>query len=163
MKKKHLIKPAFLLVSFLLILSFTVGGTLAYLIEELGTFGTTFVPGSVECEIAEKADGYTVKNCGNTNVYIRAALVLNWTKNGNVYGFRPITAADYEIIADGWREVDGYLVCEKPVEPGRSTPAVAVVMKTEAPEECELKIEFLAEAIQSEPASVAAEAWGFTE
>ncbi len=163
MKKKHMNKTLVLLISFLLILTFSVGGTLAYLMRDIGVLDTVFVPGSVECAVEETEDGYTVKNLGNTGVFVRGVLVLNWTRDEKISGFHTISEDDYEVLADGWTTIDGYLVCEKEIAPEESTPPVSIVITADVPEEgYELKIEFLAEAVQSEPASIAEEAWGFS-
>jgi len=197
MDKKHLKKPVILIVSFSLIFLFAAGSTLAFLIREAAGFETIFLPGSVQCEIIETDDGYTVKNTGNAGAYIRAAIVPNWTKDGRIYGAQPITAEHYEVVADRWTETDdgefvcetfaasesggeettvilrvvadgwavteeGYLVCKTAVQPETETPPVILIIDEEAsaPGDCELKIEFLAEAIQNTPAEAVEKAWG---
>lgn len=161
MDKKILRKPLILLIS--LILTVSVGGTLAFLITKSGAFQTVFVPGSVDCEIAETDAGYTVKNTGTADAYIRVAVVPNWTKNGEIYGLAPMTANDYTVTApeSGWVPVNGFYVYKNPVAPGESTSAFAVIVSAAAPEGCELTVDVLAEAIQSFPADAAKEAWGF--
>ena len=108
-KKKSLIT----LVSLLAILCVTVGGTLAFLVDTDGPINNIFNPSKVTTEVEEKLDqeqlikkDVKIKNTGDTDAYIRAAVVVTWqNKAGEVYGKLPVSGTDYEISYDlknGW-------------------------------------------------------------
>lgn len=155
-------KPTALVVSLLLILTITVGGTLAILVAATDPVVNLFQPSSVSCALVEQNDGYVITNTGTTEAYIRVAVVANWGKNGAVYGLAPITAGDYTVAGTGWVLRNGYYYYQAAVAPGASSAPLTVRQLTAAPEGCAFSVELLAEAIQSKPASAAAEAWGFT-
>lgn len=154
-------KPTVLVVSLLLILTVTVGGTLAILVAATDPVVNLFQPSNVNCTLVEQNGSYTVTNTGTTEAYIRIAVVANWTKNGAVYGLEPITAGDYTAVGTGWALLDGYYYYESAVSPGASSAPLFVRQLNAAPEGCAFSVEILAEAIQSKPASAAFEAWGF--
>jgi len=165
MKNKLSKKSLILLVSLVLILTATIGGTVAYLFEKANMMKITFIPAAVSCEVVETAEGYTVKNTGDTAAFVRMAVVANWvTEEGKVYGFTPITENDYKILTEeGWTLTEaGYYIFATALDRGESTTPMVFHVNGEAPEGCRFAVEILAEAIQSSPAKAAEEAWGFT-
>ncbi|MBR7184941.1 MAG: hypothetical protein IKD37_04960 [Clostridia bacterium] len=152
-------KPTVLAVSLILILTASVGGTLAVLLARTEPVVNLFQPTSVECVLNEQNGCYTFTNTGTTEAYVRVAVVANWTKNGSIYGLKPLTAGDYTVV--GWEMKDGYYYCSTPIAPGGTTPALLVEPTGMAPEGCILAVEVLAEALQSKPAQAVIEAWGF--
>lgn len=161
MAKTHWKKSAILLVSLLLVLTVSAGTTIAILVATTDSVENTFFPSKVTCELNESNGSYTVTNTGDTAVYIRVAIVTNWTKDGNVYGLTPITAGDYAVTASGWTLHNGYYYYDLPVAPGASTGTISVGVLTMPPADCIFTAEVLAEAIQSEPVTAAREAWGW--
>lgn len=152
-------KATVLAVSLVLILSAAVGGTLAVLIARTEPTVNLFQPSAVACVLNEQNGCYTVTNTGTTEAYIRVAVVVNWTKNGSIYGLKPVTADDYTVV--GWEMKDGYHYCSTPIAPGATTPAFWVQPTGNAPEGCVLTVEVLTEALQSKPGDAIVEAWGF--
>lgn len=96
-------KSIALLVSLILVLSVTIGVSLAYLVATSGPVDNTFSPSRVTTEVNETFDGkvktnVSIKNTGDTTAYIRAAVVVTWQDgNGNVYGTVPVKDTDYKI------------------------------------------------------------------
>lgn len=88
-------KSAALLVSLLLILTVTVGGTIAFLMDSDGPLHNVFQPSKVTTKVEETVNGNTksdvyIKNTGDTAAWIRAAVVITWQdKDSNVYGQAP--------------------------------------------------------------------------
>ncbi len=165
MKNKLSKKSLTVLLSLVLILTATIGGTVAYLFEKANVMKITFTPAAVSCQVVESDGGYAVKNTGDTAAFVRLAVVANWeTEDGNVYGFSPITENDYAIIAEeGWTLTEaGYYVFSAALHRGESTTPIVFVLNGEAPEGCHFAVDILAEAIQSSPEAAAVEAWGFT-
>ena len=73
------------LASVVLVLTMTVGATVAYLIDQSGPVTNIFTPSEVTSEVEEEfPDPYNVKqnvkikNTGDAPAYIRAAVVFNW-------------------------------------------------------------------------------------
>ena len=125
-------KSAALLVSLLLLLTVTVGGTIAFLMDSDGPLHNMFNPSQVTTNVVETLEGMTkkdvkIQNTGDTDAWIRAAVVITWQdKDGNVYGQKPVAGTDkdytiyyevsQEIKADCWVEgKDGFYYWTSPV------------------------------------------------
>lgn len=120
-------KSAALLVSLLLLLTVTVGGTIAFLMDTDGPLHNQFNPSKVTTKVEEtlsgkiKKDVY-IKNTGDTDAWIRAAVVVTWQDaDGNVYGQLPVKDDDYEmklnvVNKNGWLlGNDGFYYWYEPV------------------------------------------------
>ena len=122
-----------------------------------------FAYAEVSCQVT---DTLAVQNTGTAQAYIRASYAVNWMD-----GEENIVAAvpeDYSYALDenqgAWVEgVDGYFYYPAPVAPGEETPSLLTcsVSRPENPVYT-LSVEVVAEAIQSNPAGAAEEAWGVT-
>lgn len=94
-RKKQTVKPSALLVSLLLLLTVTIGGTLAFLLDSSDPITNVFTPSKVTTEVEEEFDGKVkknvkIQNTGDTEAWIRAAVVITWQdKDSNVYGQAP--------------------------------------------------------------------------
>ena len=169
------------LVAILVLLCCAVAGTVAYLVTSTGPVTNTFTPASVTTQVEETFDGTTksdvqIKNTGNIDAYIRAAVIVNWADaQGNVYGEKPVEGTDYTISynktvqADGgqWIEgSDGYWYYTKPVAPSTedNPQYTGVLIKScepagQAPAGYALQVTILADGIQSVPADAVQQAW----
>ena len=129
-------KSLALLASFLLMLMVSIGGSIAFLIAKTDTVANTFVSSTVTTAITEKLEGNTksnvkIQNTGDTDAYIRAAVVVTWQDaSGNIYGQKPTACSDsscnhttcehaYIIsydLSNGWEKgSDGFYYWTKPV------------------------------------------------
>lgn len=166
-----------LLVSLLSVITLSVGTTLAFIFTNTGKVENTFNPAQISCEVTEEfknniKTNVSIKNTGNTDAYIRAAVIVTWVNNdGNVYATAPQEDNDYTItLADNFDEnwltdSNGFYYCKAPVAPDSDTPQLikeCKVIEGKAPEGYHLSVEILASAIQSEPSSVVEEQWGVT-
>lgn len=137
--QKSIKKSKALLVSLILLLSVSVGGTVAYLIHTAGPLDNVFTLSKITTDIEEELNGdvksnVKVKNTGNTEAYIRAAVVVTWKdQKGNVYGQMPKACTDpncqhsscgadyvihYDLVTsgEGWiKSSDGFYYWTKPV------------------------------------------------
>ena len=167
-------KSLILLASLLLAVTLTVGGTLAFLIDTTDAVENTFTPSRVTTEVEETFDGetkkdVTIKNTGDTDAYIRAAIVITWKNEaGNVYGKAPVKDTDYSIALDlnnGWKlGDDGFYYWTKPVASDGETGVL--ITSCSQLKECEnsdykLNVEIIGSGIQSKPESAVKDAWGF--
>ena len=170
------VKRIVMLVALVMILTAAIGGTIAYIVTSTNDVENTFTPGKVSCEINEAFTGalkedVTIRNTGNTEAYIRAAIIVTWksTESGstNTYATAPQEGQYTMTLGSDWIPgEDGYYYYKSPVPTGEST--AALIEKCElkagvsAPEGYALSVEILADAIQSTPTSVVTEKWHVT-
>ena len=156
------------LVALVLIFCCAVGGTLAWLTTKTDPVTNTFTPAHVTTAIYENGEekngaGFIgeaktdvkVKNTGNTDAYIRAAIIFNWADaSGNVYG-KAVTADDYTIVinkTDWTKGADGFYYYNSSVEPGVLTSNLiesCTPQDEKAPEGYALQVTILADGIQA--------------
>lgn len=154
-------KTVALVVSIVLLLCISIGTTLAYLTDVSDTVVNKFTPSAVNTQILESFDGTTksdvsVKNTGDIDADIRAAIVVTWQDaDGNVYGKMPVAGTDYTMELDlenGWSEAaDGFYYWNASVAPGESTGVLitSCTAANTAPEGYSLCVEIIGSGIQS--------------
>ncbi len=181
-----------LLVSLSLILVVGVGVTLAYVFASTGDVVNTFTPSKVACAVVENNPAtentgniaYTgdlksnvkIKNTGDTEAYIRVAVIVNWKNaNGDVWAIAP-KIGEYEIIYNTpnskWakNDADGYWYYTAPVSPNEGYNLTEVLitsakqLRVPGPvgtdgSQYYLSIEIVASAIQSNLGNDAQSAW----
>ena len=190
--KKYINKKSIIIASVMLLLLATVGTTLAYIFTETKPVENTFNPSKVSCAVVENngtpvtgsvtntgdiKENVQIKNTGDTDAYIRVAVVVNWMDEAGtkVWATKPVEGADgdYTItynLSNGWfNGGDGFYYYSKAVSPGESTSVLIDEAKRllAAPKGTDgtqyyLSIEIVASAIQSTPETVVAEQWGVT-
>ena len=169
-----------LLASLLLVLGAAVGGTLAFIMTASNEKTNTFTPAQISCAVIEDFDGMVkrnaaVKNTGETDAYIRAAVNVTWMKDENaseqtVTAKVPQADVDYEMIFyidTGWiKGADGYWYYQTPVAPGAVTEAFIRECRqlegANVPQGYHLSVEIVASAIQSYPEKAVAQQWNVT-
>ena len=166
-------KSTALLVSLLLLLGVTVGGTIAFLMDSDGPLSNIFNPSEVRVEVMETTNGNTksdvyIENTGDTEAWIRATVVVTWQdKDGNIYGQAPESGVDYVLEWPGnndWIEgSDNFQYYIYPVADGGKTDNLIdscyLAATASVPAGYSLHVEIVASGIQSKPAHVFAEAW----
>ena len=166
-------KTVVLLVAIAVLLTVTVGGTVAYLAASTSPVVNVFTPGSVGGGIEETLEGQvkknvTVTNTGTADAYIRAKIVVTWqNSNGDVYPVMPTAGTDYTIdygTEKGWTQgTDGFWYYSGKVGAGASTGNLIDTCSPvdgKAPSGYTLHVEILAQAIQAEPDEAVKSAWG---
>ena len=92
---------AFLVLTVALSLAI-VGTTLAYIITQTDILQNIFEPAKVDIEI----NGNDIENKSDVDVYIRAAVVVNWVDgDGAILSTMPVAGVDYTVefnTAGGW-------------------------------------------------------------
>ena len=192
-KSKKLIS----LAAVALLLTAVVGGTLAYIFTDTKPVINTFQPSKVTTAVIENGSSsentsnivYTggmkknvqIKNTGDTDAYIRVAVVVNWASadGSRVWAVKP-AASEYTIDwafddaeePTAWDDgSDGYYYYNKSVAPGKLTEILINEAKLNdgvtAPVGTDgtqyyLSIEIVASGIQSTPTSVVEDQWGVT-
>lgn len=170
-------KAMTLLICCLLLASAAVGTTLAMLVDKSDGIENSFEPGEVSSFVDEPgwSDGSLVKsnvsiiNTGNTDAYIRAAIVVTWQDSeGKVYPGSPVRGTDYTLsIGSDWgtKNGDGFYYYNGEVSPQGRTGVLIVSCGPVAgrtPQGYTLHVEVLASAVQSQPAQAVTDAWGVT-
>lgn len=173
MNKKKLIKVLVLLV----VAGALVTGVYAYMFRETATAVNDFIPAKVTCEVHETFDGInksnvTVQNTGDIDAYIRLRIVTYWQDSKGVAvakNSEPISIT----LSDQWiyDAADHTYYYKYPVAPGASTPILfsgSIVLDYEEKKENNIQftyhqvVEFIAEAIQSEPDEAVRNSWNVT-
>ncbi len=170
---------AVLLVPLLLTIVVAAGVTFAFLFTSTKPLENKFTPAHVSCNVLEGDDGNTfdgvtkskvrIENTGNTDAYIRAAVVITWVSDeGNkVAAVKPVAQADYSITYTkdaGWtfNNADGFWYYSAPVKVNDSTENLiesCTAVAGKAPDGFHLSVEIVASAIQSSPTTVVEEQW----
>ena len=196
---KKFINKKFIVVTALALLLFvTVGSTLAYIFASTDPVENKFNPSQVSCavvevvEVVEKGDSsentanvvqtgksktnVQIKNTGDTDAYIRAAVVVNWMNEDGTraWATKPVQGADYSISYNlndnGWVDGgDGYYYYTQPVARDQLTDILitgATQLTAKGPVGTDntqyyLSIEIVASAIQADGmgAASAKDAW----
>lgn len=170
-------KVILLVVSLLLVMVLSIGGTLAWLTADTAPVVNTFTAGEVTTTVVEELkDGVKndvrIKNDEKSvDAYIRAMVVVTWQNDdGNVYGTAPVENMDYTITWSGieynnWFKIGDYYYHKAAVKPGNSTSVLFTKCKPvegKAPEGYHLCVEVISSAIQAEPDTAVENAWGIT-
>ncbi len=163
-------------VSIMLTAGTLIGGTVAWLVARTASVENAFIPSKVTTAVAEETfDGNTkrnvcLENTGDTEAYIRTAVVVTWQNGGgDILADKP-AAADYTIVFasnTGWDldGSDGYYYFKSPVEGGGKTGVLIASCKPKAAAPMAgytLHVEIIGSGIQSTPASAVSGAWGVT-
>lgn len=162
-----------LLLSLLLLVGVTCGGTLAYLAARTDPLENEFQPNQVKTKVVETFDAKVksnvkVKNTGTTSAWIRAAIIVTWQdESGNVYGQAPVLDTDYTLTFasdSGWTKGnDGFYYYTSPVAAEAETGVLISEAKPvagKAPDGYVLSIEIVCSGLQSVPDSVFDSNWG---
>lgn len=166
-RKKRRLAP-WAALALALVLTLSVGGTIAYLITDTRPVENTFTPGNVACEVIEKFNGTAksdvkIKNTGNTDAYIRAAIVVTWQNaDGKVLAEVPQENVDYtlSINTNGWGKKGDYYYCTTAGSPNTQTSVlINSCTAIKAKEGYSLCVDVLAQAIQSSPNTVESSTW----
>lgn len=155
-------RTAVLLIAVLLLITTAVGSTAAFLVTKTGPVEESFAYAQVSCQVT---DALAVQNTGTAQAYIRASYAVNWLDGeGHIAAAVPENYSCDPVENPQWEKGgDGYFYYLYPVDPGDETPSL-LTCSPSYPENPEytLSVEVVAEAIQSDPAEAAADAWGVT-
>lgn len=172
-------KALFALVSVLVLVFAAVGVTVAYLQTQTEPLENQFTPAKVSCKVEETFEdnvksNVTIQNTGDTDAFIRVAVVANWVQTDenssvtSVYAQQPVAGTDYTLtladdVNEKWlKDSNGFYYYKNAVEPDGSTAVLIKECKpieSNAPAGYTLAVEIVASAIQASPETVAEEYW----
>lgn len=160
-----------LVLSVVLMLILSIGGTLALLVDRDDPITNNFTEAQVSCHVTESFDGTTksnvnVVNDSNITAYIRVKLVTYRVNDAGQHIGGTAEIPNFT-PGNGWFEQDGYYYYSQPVAAGASPAAklinsLALTGSYSDADGGKQVIEVMAEAIQSVPTSVVAEKWNVT-
>ena len=151
---------AFLVLTVALSLAI-VGTTLAYIITQTDILQNIFEPAKVDIEI----NGTDIENKSDVDVYIRAAVVVNWVdEDGVILSTMPVACEgkDYVLeVANGWTQgSDGFYYYLSKVPPTtKSVTLLNGVTQNKTKDGYTLRVQVLSSAIQAEPADAVKLSW----
>lgn len=164
-------KAGAFIISLLVLLTVTVGGTVAYLVANTTPVVNTFTPSQVSCSVTESFAGATksnvnVTNDSNINAYIRVKLVT-YRVNDEGQHIGGTATIPYFTPGNGWVKYGDYYYYTSPVAPGEkpATDLINSIALTGSYDDADggkQVIEVMAEAIQAEPVRAVEEAWDVT-
>ena len=151
---------AFLVLTVALSLAI-VGTTLAYIITQTDILQNIFEPAKVDIEI----NGNDIENKSDVDVYIRAAVVVNWVDgDGAILSTSPVEGDDKDYVlevATGWKQgSDGfYYYLSKVPSTTESIELLESVTQKKTKDGYTLRVQVLSSAIQAEPAEAVKSSW----
>lgn len=173
-KRKHLKlrKPVKLVISLLILVFISVGGTVAYLTSK-SSVTNQFSVAKVDTEVNEDFDGtrksnITATNTGDVPAFIRIKLVTyRINENGDhIGGKAEVDKSNFNIDLNYWVEVNDCYYYRYPVDPHvtiNPTLTGTGYIKLKQYDDADggkQVIEVIAEAIQASPAQAVSDAWG---
>ena len=151
-----------LCVSALLLVSVSLGATIAYLIAKTDSTEDSFGPSKVQISFK----GYdNVTNTGDVPVYMRALAVANWISTEDEHTIaaeKPVALVDFYIDFNesGWfLASDGFYYRRKPLAPDEDIHLIATAYQINEKTGYEFRLELLTSGIQAEPVDAVEEAW----
>lgn len=166
---KLMSKKSILLIALAALFLVSVGGTLAYLIDDTDPVTNTFKPVTTGTSIDEpdwdneKKTTVKIKNDGDIPMYVRVAVTGNWKNSageiikkweGSIkLNTEANTAAGDGITNGAWQDGgDGYYYYSVPVQPGETTTNLLAEAITSTPNEAGdyLVIDIVHQSIQAD-------------
>lgn len=154
---------AFLVLTVALSLAI-VGTTIAYIIDYTESLKNTFTPPVVDIE-SDAVAGNIISNGSDVDVYLRAAVVVNWVNNSDhsILSTKPVENTDYTLdLGTNWvKGSDGFYYYTLKVAPGGADILVldAVTCPTVTNGNYTLTVQVISSAIQAAPTDAVVGAW----
>jgi len=169
MKLKKIIIPLIVLA----LLTGTVGGTLAFLLDSTAPIENTFLPSEIIIDTYEEFDGEEksniyVQNNGTADAYVRIKLLGYWYDNqkDTIVAKQSWFDMESKNPNNGWFYKDGYYYYPNKVSSdGGKTEKLfnnAVKLDIDSSDGTRKVLEVIAEAIQAVPADAVEDAWEVT-
>ena len=149
-------KAVALFVLTAMLVTLTVGSTIAYIIVKTQDLTNTFVPPNIDINLS----GNEIENTGDIPVYVRAAIVPTWISDSDGSTLSQTPTVEITVNSGWTKGSDGFYYYTSPVAAGTSvTPIVTAVPGSSAPEGYKLNIQVLSAAIQATPAEAVVNSW----
>ncbi len=169
-------KSIVLLICAALLLTFSVSGTVAYLVDATGAVENQFKPATVDITVTDEVDNGVKKNVVISNsstipVFIRVAVVANWyNADGEIVAPWNDHPGIQDVLASGWAYHGGYYYYTSAVQPSQTTVnffapsttenSVGYAAPTPVPVEgAHLEMTIISQAIQAEPITTVTAEW----
>lgn len=167
--KKFSKKAIMMLVITTLLLTFSVGSTVAFLVDKADEVENTFKPASATTDIVEVIDGtkktsITISNAESSiDVYVRVAIIANWINDeGQIMGTAPLTVS----LKDTWfKGNDGYYYHKAPVKANTSSSemlANPIELTKDSTTGYRMQVTIIHQSIQAQPTTTVDSVWNVT-
>lgn len=151
-------KLILLLTAVVLVLSVSVGITLAYLTDATESVTNTFTPTSAGVEVEDKVEKGTKKdvkitNTGDIPVYVRVAVVANWCVDGEIVAQWDDYATIASLAGTSWTRDGIYFYYNGVLQPDDDITLFASYTPEKGegiPDKAELQMDIIAQVIQAE-------------
>ena len=171
--QKLIIRKIYVVIALTILISFTyVSSTFSYLTwTNDDPLKNIFKIGKPGLEIDEdfngdKKENITVDNTGNTSVYVRVNITStlideNCNPEEECTIYPGAIKANFNLDQDKWILIDEYYYYRNILEPNSSTPDLlnGGSIKNQKNPGMKLKVDVLAQSIQSEPKEIVSEKW----
>lgn len=149
-------KAVALFVLTAMLVTLTVGTTIAYIIVKTQDLTNTFVPPIIDINLS----GNEIENTGDIPVYVRAAIVPTWISESDGSTLSQTPTVEITVNSGWTKGSDGFYYYASPVAADTTVkPIVTVVPGSSAPEGYKLNIQVLSAAIQATPAEAVVNSW----
>lgn len=164
-------KSITLAILVVLLLTFAVSGTIAYITTKTDPVKNVFTPAKVDTEIEEEfknnvKSSIKIVNNSNIPVFVRVAIVGNWVDADDNIVKPWEGTVDYD--ESTWTLKDGYYYYNTAIaaqnttdDTDKTTNLLENPIKTTSNDGLTLVVTVIHQSIQSEPTSAAEEAWGY--
>ena len=159
-KRKMNHKRLAMLLSLILVITCTVGGTLAYLFTRTESITDTFVPAQVSCTISD--DQTTVTNGSETSVWLRISVTAVYRDTSDSTAIHWENPGITVTPGENWQLVDGLYYYKTEIAAGAPVSMPQIIFDNAPPTGFVLEKQILAEVIQSAPLIAVQEAWSMT-
>lgn len=170
------IRVVFSVALIVLLLSASIGGTLAYLADTSGPVENVFSPPTVDVTVTDNVVNNTKKDVTITNgssfpVYIRVAIVANWRDaDGKIVKVWETGEGTFNSLAPSpWVLFNGIYYYTEPVAANSAIPADKTLFQSFTYEDsikpegaAYLEMDLLVQAVQSSPVNAVQDVWGVT-
>jgi len=153
-----------LAIVLLLLVTLSVGGTMAYFAFSANPVINTFQTGTMDVRIDEQIAGnqktsITVNNTGTASVYVRVQLVSYWKDGNNI---APVSSETVSVsLGSNWKYIDGYYYYTKALAGGTATENLLKAPISMGTKDGYAQvIEVLADTVQASPAKAVEDVWG---
>lgn len=159
-------KSLVLLIAAALLLTVSVGSTVAYLTAGTDELVNKFTPVTVTTDVTDDVENnvksnVVVKNTSSIPVYMRVVVTANWVKDGEiVQAWNDYTTLG--VTSEWVRGADGFYYHKGAVEAQMDVTLFTEYKALGGPDGAHLEMDIISQVIQAEPDTAVEEAWGST-
>lgn len=148
---------AFFVLTMILV-TVTVGSTIAYVVVKTNELTNTFTPPNLDIDLSATS-GNAITNTGDIPVYVRAAVVATYVNTANGTTLSTTPTVEITPNANWVKGNDGFFYYTLPINSDETVNLISSMSATSAPDGYELNVQILSTAIQATPITAVTSAW----